>query len=324
MSVDMYVLKAIRKINPCKVKKSRVDLNRGKIKNQNANDFVREIIKKNSDGLMITKFGTVELANVVCYLKQKNGCTLSDKLDYIRGIGGSIFWEDSIKVLVNNAGFFPKDFSAWEKYNELVLEDLKYVDILGSYIEDEKYVIDYLCNCKNTINLDGYLAPYKWNNPWTMVLEERKVLVVHPFAESVIEQYKKREFLFEDKNVLPKFKTLKCIKAVQSIANNGKSTGFNNWFDALQYMEDEIDKIDYDVAIIGCGAYGMNLAAHCKRRGKIAIHMASWVQMLFGIYGQRWISDNNEYKDFINEYWVRPNQDERPQNLLSVENGAYW
>jgi hypothetical protein len=68
----------------------------------------------------------------------------------------------------------------------------------------------------------------------------------------------------------------------------------------------------------------MSLAAHCRRKGKIAIHMASWVQMLFGIYGQRWLVDQPEYKRWINEYWVRPLESERPQNAQIVENGAYW
>lgn len=39
-----------------------------------------------------------------------------------------------------------------------------------------------------------------------------------------------------------------------------------------------MDAYDYDVAIIGCGAYGMHLAAHAKRKGKIAIHLHKKVE----------------------------------------------
>ena len=89
-------------------------------------------------------------------------------------------------------------------------------------------------------------------------------------------------------------------------------------------MEQEIDKREYDVAIIGCGAYGMSLAAHVKRQGKVALHLAGWTQMLFGVYGERWVSQQCEYRDVINEYWIRPNQSEFIRNAKKIENGCYW
>ena len=122
-------------------------------------------------------------------------------------------------------------------------------------------------------------------------ISSKKVLVVHPFTESIKMQYDKRTLLFGNPDVLPEFKELILVKAIQSIAGNGESTGFKDWFEALEWMKAEISKHDYDIALIGCGAYGMNLAAHVKREGKIAIHLAGWTQMLFGIYGNRWLND---------------------------------
>ena len=89
-------------------------------------------------------------------------------------------------------------------------------------------------------------------------------------------------------------------------------------------MKNQMDQSDYEIALIGCGAYGMSLAAHAKRQGKIAVHMAGWTQMLFGIYGNRWIEDQPEFKKYINEYWTRPGVDERPKNAEIVEGGCYW
>lgn len=74
--------------------------------------------------------------------------------------------------------------------------------------------------------------------------------------------------------MLPKFKSLSVVKTVQSIAGNGTSSGFDTRFDALDYMKSEVDKCEYDVAIIRCGAYGMDLAALVKRTHHIALHMA--------------------------------------------------
>lgn len=90
--------------------------------------------------------------------------------------------------------------------------------------------------------------------------------MVHPFVDSIQKQYQRKTLLHKHPDTLPNFE-LKTIKAVQSIG--GKcNEGFRDWFEALEYMKAEIDKTDYDICILGCGAYGFPLAAHVKRMGK--------------------------------------------------------
>ncbi len=298
------------------------DLSRVQYDGQDGNDLVREAILNTKNGLMVTKFGTIELNALCSCYRYKRGYKLSDYFDYVKN-KGSIYPEQTIKALCSNAGFFPNSVDLEYKFTDLVLEDIKSIDILGSYCEQECYLEKELAHCKK-IDIYSYCAPFSYKQPWTSALKGKKVLVVHPFTESIKRQYELREKLFEDPEVLPEFKKLYLVKAVQSIAGNGKNTGYEDWFEALSAMEKEIDSYDYDVAIIGCGAYGMSLAAHCKRQGKIAIHMASWVQMLFGIYGQRWAVDQPEYANYINKYWTRPMESEKPKNADIVENGAYW
>lgn len=317
-----YILKSIRMISKKIHKYDWHDYSRIEYMGQQANDFIRKSIIESKDGLLIAKFGTIELNSICCCKRRRAGLKKSDYIDYFRG-KGTLFPKDALEYLYNNAGFFPKSLELQEKFTDLVLNDIKDIDILGSYVDQETYLSSELMHCSK-IDIYGYCAPFAWVNPWTEVLKDKKVLIVHPFTESIKNQYKNREKLFNDTKVLPQFKELILIKAVQSIAGNGEKTGFKNWFDALEYMENEVDKHDYDIALIGCGAYGMSLAAHCKRKGKIAIHMASWIQMLFGIYGQRWLIDQPEFAHLINEYWVRPLESEKPENVQKVENGAYW
>ena len=109
---------------------------------------------------------------------------------------------------------------------------------------------------------------------------------------------------------------------------------FRDWFEALDYMKTEIDKIDYDICLIGAGAYGFPLAAHVKRRGKKALHLGGALQLLFGIIGSRWEDSNygvkkwgipkGKYANLINEHWVRPDEDEKPKNAMAVEGECYW
>jgi hypothetical protein len=167
------------------------------------------------------------------------------------------------------------------------------------------------------------LEPYNHPQPWSYALEGKKVLVIHPFVESIKEQYKKRELLFPSPKILPAFE-LKTIKAIQSIANN--YTGFKNWFEALDYMQTKVSQTDFDIAIIGCGAYGFPLAAHVKRMGKKAVHLGGATQTLFGIKGKRW-EEKKEHQivaGMMNEHWIRPLAKETPEGIKNVEGGCYW
>ena len=82
-------------------------------------------------------------------------------------------------------------------------------------------------------------------------------------------------------------------------------------------------KIDFDVALIGCGAYGFPLAAKLKQAGKVTILMGGVTQMLFGIKGSRWDTHPVASK-LYNEHWVRPKPKERPVNADTVEGACYW
>ncbi|MCC8050513.1 MAG: hypothetical protein LIP10_07640 [Clostridiales bacterium] len=291
--------------------------------NQEANDFIfNQLMENSNQGLMISKFGTIELNSIVGYYIRKRGITFRDKIDYVQD-KVLLYPEETLDALCSNAGFFPKSELLQEKYAELTLNDAKDIDILASYIQNEKYLNQELEDVRR-VNLDGFYAPFLWKHPWTRFLKGKKVLIIHPFVESIERQYDNRVHLFSDPDVLPEFAEIYFIEAVQSLGCNANGNQFKDWFQALEFMEDKIDAIDFDVALIGCGAYGMNLAAYIKRKGKIALHLAGWTQMLFGIYGKRWIEDQPQFSGFVNEYWIRPSEKEKPLNYASVEGGCYW
>jgi hypothetical protein len=93
-------------------------------------------------------------------------------------------------------------------------------------------------------------------------------------------------------------------------------------------MKNEIDKVEYDICLIGCGANGFPLAAHVKRNEKKSIQLRGSLQLLFGIRGKRWEKPNlnKDYSFFnlMNEHWVRPPIEETPQISVKVEGATYW
>ena len=76
------------------------------------------------------------------------------------------------------------------------------------------------------------------------------------------------------------------MKAVQTIL--GLKSEFPSWFDALEHMYQRAMSIDFDIAIIGCGAYAFPLACKLKKSGRSAITTCGPTQVLFGIKGDRW------------------------------------
>lgn len=278
---------------------------------------------------MIARFGSTELMCMCNYIGINNH--KYKVIDYIKGNTFLWMWDKKvIHQMQEWSGFFPAQPNKIEQFCEMMLQDIPEVDVLGSWLSNEFFFEKYLSHVAKIKLM--YLDPYWSKIPWTKALEGKKILVVHPFAETIEKQYKKREFLFENKDVLPEFKSLSVIKAVQSLGQ--ADDRFIDWFDALEYMKAEINKVDFDICLIGCGAYGFPLAAHVKRMGKKAIHMGGSLQLLFGIKGKRWeqydyhfVQPGNVliyYYGLPNKYWVRPADSEKSTNHTKVEGSCYW
>lgn len=232
----------------------------------------------------------------------------------------------ALEQLCQWSGFFPCDLELGHLFYDKMKEALENVDILGmwSLQMEDYYVNKYTSqNCiASHINLlDPKTNPF---NPWSSALKGKKVLVVHPFTDTITSQYKeKRKLIFDNENLLPEFE-LDTIRAVQTIAGQ-KDDRFGSWFDALEYMQDEIVKRDFDIALIGCGAYGFPLASFVKSIGKKAIHAGGILQTYFGITGNRWTSDpTGRIARYANDYWVFPSEEETPNRSSIVEDDAYW
>ena len=272
-----------------------------------------------SNPCMIARFGSVELQSVIDCL---NPPTMRNAFRFIKGEVPSWGYAPSTMCTMHiNAGFFPATRTMLDRFGKLMLECMPMVDMLGSWRSEEAMVMQYM---PQTIRVPLYaLEPYYFDNPWTWALEGKKVLVVHPFEDTIRRQHEKGryEHLFANPRLTPNYE-LQTIKAVQSIAGN-KPAEFEDWFQALDWMKREIDKRDFDIAIIGCGAYGFPLAAYVKQIGKKAVHMGGAVQNLFGINSNA--TDKNDWMaGKINKYWTRPSVEETPIGIEKVENSRYW
>lgn len=281
------------------------------------NKLVRDALNDDKP-IMIARMGTTETSTLLNYLGIKEGKRSIWR--YISWRQQAWWWNWTAKnYMTIGAGFFPTTDDNLQKYCEMMLEDLPQADILVTLSRAEEYYKDYYSKARR-ITLPS-MEPYFSVHPWTHSLKGKRVLVVHPMVETFKKQWLIMDKIWPD-GLMPKFDLL-TIKAVQSAGN--EKVRFSDWFEALDWMKNEIASLSFDIAIIGCGSYGFPLAAYVKRLGKKAIHMAGSTQLLFGVKGRRWELDPTQpFTNFMNEYWVRPDATEVPLNAELVEGACYW
>lgn len=297
---------------------------------QKANGMIYELLTA-KEACMISRFGSGEIGVVCNYLSVHGTESFFSKcINYITDNTGLPWWDELFfQSMQNNMGVFPKSIEVLEKFSERYLADTPEIDLLGCMNYTEKYMP--LQSDVKRVHIES-LYPFFVNNPWTRALKGKKVLVIHPFVHSIQNQHKHHEKVFKNSDVWPNYELI-TYRAIQS--NAGAEVPYENWFEALKKMENDISIIEFDIAIIGCGAYGLPLAAHIKRMGRKAVHLGGGSQLLFGIKGRRWDNDayhwpnlptdyDTNYSALYNEYWCRPNEEETPHNANNVENACYW
>lgn len=255
---------------------------------------------------MLGRFGAVELFNM-----RVNEFHRKDQI------------EKAFQQLYTNAGFFPNDSSQLPRFAEVMTDACHQVDFLGIWQNPcEDYFIRHYCTSLQGTCLLEAIEPWNCSHPWSAALKGKKVLVVHPFEESILNQYGHHDKLFQNPDILPDFE-LKTLKAVQT-AGTSTDDRFADWFEALDYMCRACDSIDYDIALVGCGAYGFPLAAHIRKMGKQVVHFGGSLQILFGIKGRRWDELYPAVSAMYNDYWNYPQDCERPTGSDGIEGSTYW
>jgi len=288
---------------------------------QAASDAIRDLLLR-SEPCLVARFGSGEMETTLRHLDiVLPGTVAAKSLRLLAGRSGPFWWDNSIRAGITwIAGVFPPTNETLDRFGARVLEDCREIDLLAGWLPGEKRLHARCFPSATCIALND-LEPFNVAHPWTQVLAGKTVLLVHPFEATIRHQYDRRALLFRNPETLPAF-TLRTYKTVQSLAGN--KTRFATWFDALDHMCREISAIDFDIAIIGAGAYGMSLAAHVKRMGRKAVHMGGVTQILFGIKGGRWDQRPAYSHGLYNEHWIRPLPEDCPDNHQTVEGGSYW
>jgi hypothetical protein len=236
------------------------------------------------------------------------------QIDFIYGLS----WIKYGRQLLMLAGVYPlnkrifHDFAAL--YKKSVLPSCDFIFAWQNSKKESTLIRKFASQAQTT---SGFLQDFVPGS-WIQHLAGKRVLVISPFSETVQRQHPKRPQIWQrvpELGVDFELLTLSC-----PLHSHMVPPVHADWFIALEAMKAGMRQLDYDVLLVGAGAWGLPLATAAKEAGKVGIHMGGNVQLLFGIKGARWDS----YPDLYNEHWVYPAESETPKGVENVEGSCYW
>ncbi len=129
---------------------------------------------ENKRPYLVGRFGAVEARTINCYLKGKK------YPNYLK------------ERLSNCAGVFNHSNKEIDEFAKVYSSSFYNVDILVTWsVKACGWLNRKLCNNAKSINFYA-IEPWFYKNPWTRALENKRVLIIHPFIETMKKQYEKR------------------------------------------------------------------------------------------------------------------------------------
>ncbi len=229
-----------------------------------------------------------------------------------------------MKNLKTNAGVFPEDEKTYMTFANEYMNSLPKADYnayLGFALMEE-YMIHKFVRKDCAQYAMRALEPFQYEKPWTLALKNKRVLIVHPFAELIESQYKRRNEIFPDKEIFPECE-LRVVKAIQS---SGKTypEGYADWTEALDSLYQSCMKEDFDIALLSCGSYAVPLGARLNESGKQVMVLGGMLQIMFGIKGKRWEESRPDIVAMYNDAWIRADGSYVVKDAEKIDGAAYW
>jgi len=259
----------------------------------------------------------------------------------IGGETGSVYYYKRFKhydktilsFLVNNAGIYNININTnFVNYCDMFwncIQNSSALAIIDSpqIREEQKYFVNtFKLSTIHSRVLEPFYCCLENIKPWSHSLIGKKVLIINPFTDSMQKQLANKFQIFKDpeKKIFLDEQEFVFYKSFQT---SGGNHIHSNWLETYTIMCNDIKKLDFDIALLACGGYGLPLCNFInKDLKKSAIYVGGGLQLLFGIMGKRW-ENNDMWKQIIADndcQFIRPSGDEIMPNITRIEGGCYW
>jgi len=287
---------------------------------EQSNKFIIKLLE-NDKSFFISRVGVGPETIVPCYFKIYN------KIDNLPS--------SLLNKLDNNNGIYTKNDD--NKKNNNIIEFCKlYINAVNEstclaawdklMLQEQEILRNKNCAQLIFSILEPFYCCLENINPWSHKLLGKKVLIVNPFVESFKKQLNNNFQIFKDPNkkIFLDGQEFVFYKSYVTTAGNHLHS---SWIETFDIMCNDISKLDFDIALLGCGGYGLPLSNYIhKKLNKSVIYVGGGLQLLFGVMGKRW-EDNDMWKKIIRENdtkFIRPSGDEILKNKERVEGGCFW
>lgn len=277
--------------------------------------FIEKIGKK--EPFLVTRLG-LGAETIITYLTANNQ-NIDEKLVYTLQNNAGILCENSHQI---------KEFSL--KYETSLKNSTALAkwegDMCGLVQCQEYFIKKYRLPCVSTSVLEPFYCIEENLVPWSHHLLGKKVLIINPFTESFQIQIDAGFRMYRDSNK-QLFLDGQEFVFYKSYQTSGSNRIHKNWIETFDIMCKDIEKLDFDIALVGCGGYGHPLCDFIfTKMNKSAIYVGGGLQLLFGVMGNRW-ANQAFWKELIAKNgckFIRPNANEQISNQFRIENGCYW
>lgn len=236
----------------------------------------------------------------------------------------ALSWKRSAKRLFVDSGVFPQDRDQFERFLVLYRKCITQLDGICIW-QDMPYWAAYEKKIAARLCMQARVLEPSSLSPFCILPKicHLRWVVVSPFARSMQKQATRLRQIFgrmhwarELPESGPACEFVRC-----PLFSYMETSPYRNWSEGLERLSEEVLAKDFDLAIVGAGAWSLPLLERVKRAGKKGIHLGGNTQLLFGIKGRRW----DEYcAQYYNEFWIRPSEEETPVGYLQKEQGCYW
>lgn len=236
----------------------------------------------------------------------------------IAGLG----WSRSAQRLANNAGFFPAEKNAFRNWDQIMRNAISDLDFICLWQKDpflqeyERNLVDRLAPKARRVKMNSLgksLLP---------LLVGQKILVISPFVRTMEDQLSKLEAIHDSERskridwdgLASQIQFLRC-----PFQWHLEPSPFSSWENGLYTLTELALSKNFEIALIGAGAWSIPLSAAIKKGGRSAIHTGGETQLFFGIRGKRWDSYG-----FYNSSWTSCLPEETPMGTNKIDSGCYW
>ena len=277
-----------------------------------SNNYIIKLLEK-KDPFIISRLGI----GAETYLSYSYDNKLKFNLNYL-------------KMLSNNAGIYNIN-KTLITYLEQYIEGIKNSSALAVFIDaiitEQTYFINkFNISAIHYQVIEPFYCCLENIKPWTHYLIDKKVLIICPFITSMQKQLDNGFQIFKDidKKIFLDNQQFVFYKSFQTSAGNHIH---KDWLETFTIMCNDIKNLDFDIALLGCGGYGLPLCNYIKTQlNKSAIYIGGGLQLLFGVMGGRW-ENNHMWKQIIQKNdtkFIKPSGDEILNNYRNIEGGCYW